>query len=122
MIIKSDKLYAALKWVALVLLPAVATLIFALGGVWEWDFKDKLVGTLAAIDTFIGVIIRVSSKQYYGNPDNFDGDLIIAEGSGEMPEVNAIFSDNPSTFKGKDVVTLRTKVMDLEAKDPLQGI
>lgn len=60
----SDKVYDILKWIALVVLPAIATLYAALSGIWGFPYGEQIVGTIAAIDTFFGVVIGVSSIQY----------------------------------------------------------
>ena len=60
----SNKIYDALKWVAMVVIPAVATLYLALAGIWGWPYGEQVVGTLTAINTFLGVVLGVSSAQY----------------------------------------------------------
>lgn len=60
----SNKTYDVLKWSAQYLLPATATLYFALAGIWGFPFGEQIVGTITAIDTFIGVILGISTAQY----------------------------------------------------------
>lgn len=60
----SNKVYDALKWLALVSLPALGTLYFALAGIWGFPYGEQVVGTLTAVDTFLGVCLGISSKQY----------------------------------------------------------
>ena len=60
----SNKLYDALKWTALVLLPALGTLYFALAGIWDLPMGEEIVGSLTAVDAFLGVILGISSAQY----------------------------------------------------------
>lgn len=60
----SNKAYDILKWIALVLLPASATLYFALSGIWGFPYGEQVVGTITAIDTFLGVILGISNAQY----------------------------------------------------------
>lgn len=60
----SNKLYDALKWIALVALPAIGTLYFALAGIWGFPYAEQVVGTITALDTFIGVILGISTAQY----------------------------------------------------------
>lgn len=60
----TDKTYNILKWVALVLLPALGTLYFALAGIWGFPYGEQIVGTITAIDTFLGVILGISTVQY----------------------------------------------------------
>ena len=60
----SNKVYDALKWVAMYLLPAAGTLYFALSGIWGFPYGEEIVGTITAVDTFIGVILGISNSQY----------------------------------------------------------
>ena len=60
----SNKLYDILKWITMVVLPAIATLYFALAGIWHFPYGEEIVGTIAAVDTFLGVVLGISSAQY----------------------------------------------------------
>nr|DAL25978.1 MAG TPA_asm: holin [Caudoviricetes sp.] len=60
----SNKIYDALKWIALYLLPALGTLYFALSGIWDLPYGEEVVGTITAADTFLGVLLGISSATY----------------------------------------------------------
>ncbi len=60
----SNKTYDKLKWVAQYLLPALGTLYFAIAGIWGLPYGEQVVGTITAVDTFLGVILGVSSANY----------------------------------------------------------
>lgn len=60
----NDKWYDALKWIALYLLPALGTLYFALSGIWGFPFGEEVVGTITAVDTFLGVLLGISTYNY----------------------------------------------------------
>lgn len=59
----SNKIYNILKWVALIALPALGTLIFGLSAIWGFD-GSKIIGSIAVIETFLGSLIGVSTYQY----------------------------------------------------------
>lgn len=59
-----NKVYDILKWIALVVLPAIATLYFALSGIWHLPYGEEVVGTITAIDTFLGAILQISTNNY----------------------------------------------------------
>lgn len=59
-----NKTYDILKWIALVALPALATLYFALSGIWGFPYGEQIVGTITAIDTFLGALLGISSINY----------------------------------------------------------
>lgn len=60
----SNKVYDVLKWIAMYFLPAIGTLYFALAGIWGLPYGEQVVGTVTAIDTFLGVILGISTIQY----------------------------------------------------------
>ena len=59
-----NKTYDVLKWIALYLLPALGTLYFALSGIWGLPYVEQVVGTITAADTFLGVLLGISSATY----------------------------------------------------------
>lgn len=61
----NNQIYDVLKWIAQLLLPALGTLYFALAGIWGFPYGEQVVGTITAIDTFLGVILGISSVNYY---------------------------------------------------------
>ena len=60
----SNTTYDILKWIAQYLLPASGTLYFALARIWGFPYGEEIVGTISAIDTFIGVLLGISSSNY----------------------------------------------------------
>lgn len=61
----SNKTYDILKYIAQIVLPALGTLYFALSGIWGFPYGEQIVGTLAAVDAFLGAVLKISSDQYY---------------------------------------------------------
>ena len=60
----SNKVYDILKWIAQFLLPAIGTLYFALAGIWGFPYGEQVVGTITAVDTFLGVVLGISTARY----------------------------------------------------------
>lgn len=60
----SNKAYDILKWIAQIFLPAIGTLYFALASIWNFPYSEQIVGTITAIDTFIGVLLGISTYNY----------------------------------------------------------
>lgn len=60
----SNKTYDVLKWIAQILLPALGTLYFALAGIWGLPYAEAIVGTITAVDTFLGVLLGISTINY----------------------------------------------------------
>ena len=65
----NNKVYDILKWIALILIPALATLYFALSGIWGLPYGEQIVGTLTAIDTFLGALLGISTLNYNKNKE-----------------------------------------------------
>lgn len=60
----TNKTYDVLKWIAQYFLPALGTLYFALANIWNLPFGEEVVGTITAIDAFLGVLLGISTMQY----------------------------------------------------------
>lgn len=60
----SNKVYDILKFIAMVILPAIGTLYFGLARIWNLPYAEEIVGTITIIDTFLGTILGINSSQY----------------------------------------------------------
>jgi hypothetical protein len=60
----SNKVYDALKYVAQIVLPALATLYFALAQIWGLPYGEQVVGTITAVDAFLGALLRLTTIKY----------------------------------------------------------
>jgi hypothetical protein len=93
----SHSLYDKLKFIAQIVLPALGTLVFTVGGIWGWDATTKVVGTITAVDLFLGLILQISSNQYYKSGANFDGDVNVVKDpeTGEN-KIAVAFNEDPT--------------------------
>lgn len=69
----SDIWYTRLKWISIVLLPALATLYFTLGAVWGLPAVEQVIGTITAFGTFLGVMIGISARSYNHSDARYAG-------------------------------------------------
>lgn len=60
----SNKAYDVLKYIALILLPALGTLYFALAKIWGFPYAAEIVGTISAVDAFLGALLKISTDKY----------------------------------------------------------
>jgi len=100
------KLYDFLKYVALVILPAVAALVITLGTILHWDAATVTAGVVTAVDTFLGLILGKSATNFKQQDMNVFGDLIISQDrdgipTGQMKLVG--FQENPVFQDGAQV-------------------
>lgn len=99
----NDKAYDVLKWIALYLLPALGTLYFAIAQIWGFPYGEEVVGTITALDTFLGVILGISNKSYNG-----DGTIIVDSSDAEKDVYTLELNDDFDVLKNKDKVVLKT--------------
>lgn len=59
-----NKTYDVLKYIAQIVLPATGTLYFALASIWGLPYGEQIVGTITAVDTFLGALLMISTKNY----------------------------------------------------------
>ena len=62
--IMTNRTYDVLKVIAQVALPALGTLYFALAGIWGLPYGEQIVGTITAVDAFLGALLKVSSDRW----------------------------------------------------------
>lgn len=103
----TGQLYNRLKFLALVVFPALGTLYFALAGIWGLPSAEQVVGTLVAFDTFLGVILQISSTNY--NSTTAQGTLGIHETPGGKTFNLELEGDPEYELEGKDRVVFKVK-------------
>lgn len=62
--IMNSKVYDVLKFIAQIVLPAIATFYLTLAGIWNLPFGEQVSATVMAIDTLLGAILMISSNTY----------------------------------------------------------
>ena len=60
----SNKTYDILKYIAQIVLPALGGLYFALAKIWGFPYGTEIVGTISAVDAFLGALLKISTDQY----------------------------------------------------------
>lgn len=101
-------LYDKLKFVAQILLPALGALYFGLAGIWGLPSAEEVVGSIVVIDTFLGVLLGVSQKQYLDNKVG-EGQLHVERDPNGELGMRLQLDQTPEQLVGKDEV--RFKVM-----------
>lgn len=59
-----DKIYNRAKYVAMIILPAIATLYITLSKIWGFPYGEEIVGTISAINIFLGAVLQISAANY----------------------------------------------------------
>lgn len=109
----SNRAYDVAKFWATIVLPALATFYATIGGLWEFPEVDKTVGTIVAIDLFLGALIQISNAQFKNAPKQYDGTMYV------KPDVNPMGDkvlkagyavDVPAeVLENKDAVTFKVE-------------
>lgn len=106
----SDKLYDGLKQVAQVILPGLGALYFGLAQIWGLPYAEEVVGTLAVVDVFLGLLLSLSTKRYNESDAKYDGALVV---DSEDPAKDVYsFEIGGDLDKLRDKQTLTIKVVD----------
>lgn len=78
-----DGQYNLVKKSATIILPALATLYFALAQLWHFPEPEKVVATITAVNTFLGVLVQISKKSYYASGQQYAGEIQVTESGGK---------------------------------------
>lgn len=104
----TGRLYDVLKYLAQVVLPALGTLYFALAGIWDLPSAEQVVGTIVAVDTFLGVTLQLSSIVYDKSDAKFDGSIVVDENA-ERKQFTLELKGDPDKIDTKDEVVFKVE-------------
>jgi hypothetical protein len=102
-------LYDRAKWLAQIGLPAVATLYFALSGIWGIPGAEKVVGSITAVDLFLGALLGIASKNYAKSEARFDGDILVSTNEDGAKVMTLDLGKDPVQLSDQQVITFRVK-------------
>jgi hypothetical protein len=105
----SNEMYDKLKWVAQILLPAVAALYFSLAQIWGLPKAEEVVGTITVVDTFLGLLLGLSTKQYNNSDAKYDGVINVTELTDGRKSASLELKnyDNPADVVAQKEVTFK---------------
>lgn len=101
----SNKVYTILKWITMVVLPGIGTLYFALASIWGFPYAEQVVGTIAALTTFLGFLLGISTKSYQDH--GADGALLIDTSNPEKDVYRIELGNNFDVWGDQKTVTLK---------------
>jgi hypothetical protein len=103
----SEKWYNILKWIAQVVLPALATFYLTIGALWELPNPEKVAATIVAVDTFLGVVLMLATNSFNKSDAKFDGAIDIQEAERGTKLYSLNLNDDPAVLDGKDQVIFK---------------
>jgi hypothetical protein len=99
--------YNVLKFIAQILLPALGTLYFALAGIWGFPNAEEVIGSITAVDTFLGVLLGFSSISYNKSDVKYGGSIEI-EDKPDGPKVYSLnLNSDPNDLDKKTEVLFK---------------
>lgn len=110
MFVLSSKTYEFFKNLVQLILPGVGTLYFTVAEIWDLPASEKVVATLAAIATFLGVILKISSTTYEKLENWSDGDMVWTEDEDGASKLSFALDTPPNVLAEKDRVTFKKVV------------
>ena len=105
----SDSAYNITKKTATIVLPAVSALYIALSQIWNFGHVDQVVGTVAAINTFLGVIIQLSKKSYYASSAPYVGEIKV-KNHGEKKVFSLVVDGDPEELENMSSANFKINI------------
>jgi hypothetical protein len=106
----SDHSYNLIKKLVQIVLPALATLYFTLSTIWDLPYAEQIVGTLAAVATFLGVVLGLSKKSYDASDAKYDGDVIVTQTPLGNTRYSLELNTDPEELKNKKDISFKVMV------------
>lgn len=110
--ILTDTQYNLLRSTVQYVLPAAAVLYSGLALIWGFGYAEQVVGTIAAITTFSGVLLGLSRRAYSNSDDKYDGELVVKQSNGDTNILGVVGQTNISDFIDKGEATLKIVSVD----------
>lgn len=103
----TGKTYDRAKFLALILLPALGALYFSLAQIWGLPAAEQVVGTITVVDTFLGVILRISANSYdKSDPSQMVGSFVISD-TEEGKRWSLVLDQDPEVFERAKEIRFR---------------
>lgn len=105
----SNKTYDALKFVAQILLPALAVFYISVAPLWGLPKQEEVAGTIVALDLLLGALLRVSTSKYQNSEKAYDG-YLDANGADEdtgVPNLKMVITKMPEEILSGKVARLK---------------
>lgn len=114
----SPKVYDVLKWISLVVLPAIATFYFGLAQVWGLPLAGEVVATITLTDTLLGGLLGISSAKYKNSPARFDGTMNVLEKDPSVLVNELEITTDPEQMAKQNEIILKVNKVDIPLPSP----
>lgn len=103
----TPKYYDILKKIVQVVLPAFITLYLGLAQIWDLSNPEKVAGTAALINTFLGVIVGISGRRYSQSDAGTSGEFVVTEDPGGPVGYRLALNDPPELLADQERITFK---------------
>ena len=59
-----DGIYDVLKWIVMIVLPALSTAYVGLAAIWQWPMADEVAKTFSVVCVLLGALLGISTAEY----------------------------------------------------------
>lgn len=101
-----DSAYSRLKNSTTIVVPAVSALYFTLAQIWHLPKAEEVVGSMAALNTFLGVVLGVSTRSYNRSDTKYAG-IIEVEDTPDATELKFVINEAAKPLEHQPEVTFR---------------
>lgn len=103
----SNKFYDSLKFMALILLPAMGAAYFSLSQIWGLPKPGEVVGTITVIDTFLGVVLKLNSITYKNSDAPYDGTMNVVQKTDGSMTYDLSLNGDPAALASQKAVSFK---------------
>ena len=103
----SDRSYNILKLVVTTLLPGAGTLYFTLAQIWSFGKAEEVVGTIAAVNVFLGLLLQISTRLYNKSDAKYDGDIDVHPQANGPTQLALNLTTGPEDLMNKKAITFK---------------
>lgn len=107
----TNKVYDKIKIVVIIIIPAIITLYSSLASIWGFPYAEQIIATLAAINVFLGVIMKISTSTY---EKTYDGTLHVDTVTDNSTDRYLFEVDDLDNISDKDHIMLKINTVGTE--------
>lgn len=100
----SNRTYNIFKLAATLGFPALGALYLAVSSAWGLGFEKEIATTIAAVNTFLGVVVFIAAKAYNNSEEKFDGVIEVSEDENGFKTASLVLKnyEDPASVVAQD--------------------
>lgn len=69
----SNSVYDVLKWIVMIVIPALSTAYVGLAAIWGWPYADEVAKTASVVCVLLGALLGISTAEYRNSGKHLGG-------------------------------------------------